>query len=105
MTIQLKRDAMIGLRFLGLLPSLRHWHDNEYFEGIFPTSTNFLYRANWHTFWLAYGVHTGDLMGFPPTNKKVNFNTITILRFKNVKAVERWSLTNDMEVAGEFGII
>jgi len=44
-------------------------------------------------------------MGFPPTNKKVNFNTITILRFKNGKAVERWSLTNDMEVAGEFGII
>ena len=44
-------------------------------------------------------------MGFPPTKKKENFNTIAILRFKNGKAVERWSLTNDMEVAGELGII
>lgn len=52
-----------------------------------------------------HGIHTGDLMGFSPTNKKVNFHTITILRFEQGKAVERWNLTNDMEVARELGFI
>ena len=51
------------------------------------------------------GIHTGDLMGFSPTNKNVNFSSRTILRFENGKAVERWNLTNDMEVARELGII
>jgi len=51
------------------------------------------------------GVHTGDYMGIPPTKKQVDTTVISILRFDNGKVVERWSVTNRLEVARQLGIL
>jgi predicted ester cyclase len=51
------------------------------------------------------GVHTGDYMGVPPTKKQVDTTIISILRFDNGKFVERWSVTNRLEIARQLGIL
>ena len=40
------------------------------------------------------GTQTGEFMGMPPSNKKVSFETVEILRVEDGKAVERWGVTD-----------
>jgi len=38
------------------------------------------------------GTHLGDLMGMPPTGKKVEFQAIVMNRYSNGKSVEEWGI-------------
>jgi len=51
------------------------------------------------------GVHTGDFMGIAPTQKKIDTTTISIVRIDNGKIVERWNVTDRLEMARQLGIL
>jgi steroid delta-isomerase-like uncharacterized protein len=40
--------------------------------------------------WTATGTHTGDLMGIPPTGRRIEISGITISRFSGGKIAEDW---------------
>jgi predicted ester cyclase len=40
------------------------------------------------------GTHTGEFMGVAPTNKKVTFKVIDIVRIENGKYAEHWGMSN-----------
>ncbi len=48
--------------------------------------------------------HTGDLMGAAPTNKRVTFHGIDIIRIKDGKAVEVWHEGDDAVVLMQLGV-
>jgi predicted ester cyclase len=52
-----------------------------------------------------HGRHTGELMGIPPTNRVVAYNYVHILRFHDGKAVEHWSVRDDMTLMRQLGVI
>ena len=45
-----------------------------------------------------HGIHTGELMGLPATNRKFANEHIHILRFENDKAVEHWGLHDHLSL-------
>ena len=45
-------------------------------------------------------VDTGDLMGIPPTNRDIAVDYVHIVRFRDGKAVEYWSVRDDMALMG-----
>jgi len=51
------------------------------------------------------GVHTGDFMGIAPTQKEIDTTTISIVRIDNGKIVERWNVTDRLEIARQLGIL
>jgi predicted ester cyclase len=51
------------------------------------------------------GVHTGDFMGIAPTKKEIDTTTISIVRIDNGKIVERWNVTDRLEIARQLGIL
>lgn len=51
------------------------------------------------------GIHTGDLMGIPPTGKAVETAAITIDSIANGKIVESWRLFDQMTMMQQLGII
>jgi steroid delta-isomerase-like uncharacterized protein len=46
--------------------------------------------------WVASGTHQGDLMGLPPSGKRVSVAGITISRFEGGKLAEEWELYDTM---------
>ena len=50
------------------------------------------------------GTHTRELMGAPPTGRKVTFRGMDMVRIKNARAVEAWHEGNDMEVLMSVGV-
>jgi steroid delta-isomerase-like uncharacterized protein len=46
--------------------------------------------------WVASGTHQGDLMGLPPSGKRVSVAGITISRFEGGKVAEEWELYDTM---------
>jgi predicted ester cyclase len=50
------------------------------------------------------GTHRGELFGTPPTGKRMKFNGIDFIRFKNSKAVEVWHQGDDMVGLMQLGI-
>jgi predicted ester cyclase len=51
------------------------------------------------------GTHDGDLMGLPPTGRKVDYNSIGILRFADGQAVERWGIGDAMKQMQQLGLL
>ena len=51
------------------------------------------------------GRHTGDLMGIPPTNREVAVDYVHIVRFSDGKAVEYWSVRDDMALMRQLGAL
>jgi len=49
--------------------------------------------------------HTGDFMGIPPTNRQVAYDYVHILRFRDGKAVEHWSVHDDMTLMRQLGAL
>ena len=52
------------------------------------------------------GTHDGDLMGLPPTGRKIDVHAIGILRFRDGQAIERWGIGDSltqMQQLGMFG--
>jgi predicted ester cyclase len=52
-----------------------------------------------------HGRHTGDLMGIPPTGREVAYDYVHILRFRDGKAVEHWSVRDDMTLMRQLGVM
>lgn len=52
-----------------------------------------------------HGRHTGDLMGIAPTNREVAVNYVHIVRFRDGKAVEYWSVRDDMALMRQLGAL
>ncbi|MGX9355008.1 ester cyclase [Roseobacteraceae bacterium S113] len=43
------------------------------------------------------GTHVGDIFGFPPTNVRMEFDVIDILRIQDDQVVDHWVVNNMME--------
>jgi|SRR5215211_1375467 len=52
-----------------------------------------------------HGRHIGDLMGIPPTNREIAMDYVHILHFADGKAVERWSVRDDMALMRQLGVL
>jgi predicted ester cyclase len=50
------------------------------------------------------GTHLGELFGTPPTGRKIVFNGIDVIRFRDGKAVEVWHQGDDMIGLMQIGI-
>jgi predicted ester cyclase len=51
------------------------------------------------------GVHAGELLGIPPTNKEVETDGIVIHRIRDGKIVEYWSVTDIARVLQQVGAL
>ena len=51
------------------------------------------------------GTHTGDFGIIPATGKQFEVPLISILRFANGKAVERWNVSDEVSLLQQLGII
>jgi predicted ester cyclase len=52
-----------------------------------------------------HATHTGDLMGIPPTGRKVAYQYVHFLRFRDGKAIEHWGVRDDMTLMRQLGVI
>ena len=55
--------------------------------------------------WSGHGSHQGELMGLPPSGKRVSVAGITISRFESGKVVEEWELYDTMGMMQQLGAI
>ena len=55
--------------------------------------------------WTATGTHTGDLMGIPPTERRIEISGITINRFSGGKIAEDWYQSDDLGMMQQLGVI
>jgi predicted ester cyclase len=53
----------------------------------------------------AIGTNKGEFMGITPTGKQITVPVITINRFAGGKIVERWSLSDQLAMMQQLGII
>jgi predicted ester cyclase len=51
------------------------------------------------------GVHTGELMGIPATNKEIETQGIAIHRVRDGKIVEYWAVTDVARVLQQVGVL
>jgi predicted ester cyclase len=51
------------------------------------------------------GVHTGELLGIPPTNKEIETEGIVIHRVRDGQIVEYWAVTDVAGVLGQLGVL
>ncbi|MEM0443184.1 MAG: ester cyclase [Candidatus Caldarchaeum sp.] len=51
------------------------------------------------------GTNSGDLMGLPPTNKKISIRTIGVMRFRDGKVVEEWENYDELGMLRQLGVI
>ena len=51
------------------------------------------------------GTHTGELMGIPPTGKRLEMTGIVIYRIEGGKIVERWAQHNVLGLMQQLGVI
>ena len=47
------------------------------------------------------GTHTGELMGIPPTNKKIKIDVIDIVHIQDGKYIEHWGINTLSQVINE----
>jgi steroid delta-isomerase-like uncharacterized protein len=50
------------------------------------------------------GTHDGDLMGLPPTGRKIDVHAMGILRFAHGQAIERWGIGDSMTQMQQLGV-
>jgi predicted ester cyclase len=51
------------------------------------------------------GTHTGELMGIPPTGRKVEYQAMNILHLVDDKCVEQWAVLDTMRMMQQLGVI
>jgi len=51
------------------------------------------------------GTHSGPHLGIPATNKRVQYQIISIYSIKNEKIAGYWGLQNEMSLMRQFGVI
>lgn len=49
--------------------------------------------------------HTGELMGIRPTNRVVAYDYVHIVKFRDGKAAEHWSVRDDMTLMRQLGVL
>ncbi len=52
-----------------------------------------------------HGRQTGELMGIPPTGREVAYQYVHFLRFRDGKAIEQWSVRDDMTLMRQLGVV
>jgi predicted ester cyclase len=52
-----------------------------------------------------HGRHTGSFMGIEPTGRQVAYQYVHFLRFRDGKAVEHWSIRDDMTLMRQLGVL
>lgn len=52
-----------------------------------------------------HGRHVGDLMGIAPTNREVAYQYVHFLRFRDGRAIEHWSVRDDMTLMRQLGVL
>lgn len=57
------------------------------------------------TRWTAQGTHQGELMGVPPTGKRITVTAIVIDRIADGRIVEHWSGRDDLGFYQQLGLI
>ncbi|MGB8036236.1 MAG: ester cyclase [Nitrososphaeraceae archaeon] len=58
------------------------------------------------TLYTSYGTHLGELMGMPPTKKKLTASGIVIDRIdSSSKIVEHWAKRDDLGLLQQLGVI
>jgi predicted ester cyclase len=50
------------------------------------------------------GTHDGDLMGLPPTGRKIDVHAIGILRFRDGHLIERWGIGDSLTQMQQLGV-
>ena len=50
------------------------------------------------------GTHDGDLMGLPPTGRKIDIHSIGILRFAHGQVIERWGIGDSLTQMQQLGV-
>jgi steroid delta-isomerase-like uncharacterized protein len=55
--------------------------------------------------WTATGTHTGDLVGIPPTGKKMQVQGLTLWRFQGEKFIESWNIFDQYLLLQQLGVI
>jgi len=55
--------------------------------------------------WTGTGTHRGDGMGFPATNKHIQFHGITIVRVEHGKLVEGWNVFDQLGMLQQLGVV
>ena len=53
----------------------------------------------------AYGTHTGELFGIPPTDERVSMTAIAIHRLEDGKIVEHWSELDNLGLMQQLGVV
>jgi len=51
------------------------------------------------------GTNTGPMMGMPPTNKKMNIDGVSIVKYKNGKRAEHWLYMEEMKLMTQMGMM
>jgi predicted ester cyclase len=51
------------------------------------------------------GTHDGDLMGRPPTGRKIDVHAIGILRFADGQVIERWGIGDSLTQMQQLGVL
>jgi steroid delta-isomerase-like uncharacterized protein len=57
------------------------------------------------TRWTSQGTHTGEFMGYKPTNKQFTMSGICIDRIENGKLAESWVIGNEAGMLRQLGIL
>jgi steroid delta-isomerase-like uncharacterized protein len=57
------------------------------------------------TRWTATGTHTGELLGIPPTGRRIEISGITINRFSGGRIAEDWYQSDDLGMMQQLGVI
>ena len=55
--------------------------------------------------WSGHGSHQGELMGLPPSGKRISVAGITISRFEDGKVAEEWELYDMMGMMQQLGAL
>lgn len=55
--------------------------------------------------WTARGTHRGELMGIPPTDRRVTVAGIAIARFSNGKTEEMWESYDALGMMQQLGVV
>ena len=55
------------------------------------------------TFKTYHGTHDGPYLGIPPTHRKVQFDTVDVMRVQNGKITEHWGVANLLSLMQQIG--
>jgi len=87
----LKREVA---EYRAAFPDLR-WEDHDRIEDGDKVAMRFS----------AVGTHTGELMGIPPTGKKIVLSGMSMTRYKDGKIIESWEEVNALGMMIQMGAL